>query len=69
MSGGGPSKAKLPPAPAPIPTPEDIDVQAAQKGEATRKRLRSQFGRASTILESNLGTTAQAKSPILGTVA
>ena len=70
LGGGGP-KPKLPPvaAPAPIPTPEDIDLQAARKGEAERKRARSRFGRAGTILtESTLGSTTQAKSPILGTV-
>ena len=69
MTGGGPSKAKIPPVPDPIPTPEDIDLQAAQKGEAERKRLRSRFGRAGTILtEDTLGATQQAKSSILGTV-
>ncbi len=67
MTGGGAKKTKLPPLPDPTPTPEDIDIQAAEKGEAERRRLRSRFGRASTIL-TELGTTTQAKSPILGTV-
>ncbi len=65
---GGGGSAKLPPPPDPVPTPEDIDLQATQAGEAERKRLRSRFGRQGTILtESTLGTTTQAKSPILGT--
>ena len=71
MSGGGTPKSKLPPIADPTPTPEDINLQAAQAGEAARRRLRSRFGRASTILtESTLGTTSstQAKSPILGVV-
>ena len=69
MTGGGVKKAKLPPMPDPTPVPEDIDLAAAKKGEAERRKIRSRFGRASTILdEDNLGTTAQAKSPILGTV-
>ena len=67
--GGGTKKTKLPPPPDPIPTPEDIDIQAAAKGEAERRRIRGKFGREGTILtESTLGTTAQAKSPILGVV-
>ncbi len=69
LGGGSTKKPVLPPLPDPIPTPEDIDIQAAQKGEAARRKARSRFGRASTILtESTLGTTTQAKSPILGTV-
>lgn len=66
--GGGSTKAtKLPPQPDPIPTPEDINLEATKKGEAERRRLRGRFGRSSTILtESTLGTTTQAKSPILG---
>ena len=67
--GGGGSKPKLPPVPPPIPTPEDIDIQALEKGEAERRRIRGRRGRAGTILtESALGTTAIAKSPILGVV-
>ncbi len=67
LGGGSPSKTKLPPVSDPTPTPEDVGIQAAEAGEAARKRLRSKFGRASTIL-TELGTTTQAKSPILGTV-
>jgi hypothetical protein len=66
--GGGPSKPDIPPLPDPTPTPEDINLQAVQKGAATRRRLRSKKGREGTILtESNLGS-AQGRSPILGTV-
>lgn len=70
MSGGGTKKPKLPPLPDPVPTLEDIDIQAAQKGEAERKKVRSKFGRAGTILSetTNLGTTTRGKSPILGVV-
>ena len=65
--GGGTSKPKLPPTPDPQPTPEEIDIQAIEKGEAERRRLRAQKGRGGTILtESNLGTTTAGKSPILG---
>ena len=69
--GGGAKKVKLPPVADPIPTPEEIDIQALQKGEAERRKIRSRRGRAGTILttaESPLGTTAAAKSPILGVV-
>jgi len=66
--GGGTSSSKLPPAPDPIPTPEDIDLQAAQKGEDERRKLRSKKGRGSTILTETLGVSEQAKSPILGVV-
>lgn len=67
MSGGGkPKAAKLPPVPDPIPMPEDINIQAMEKGEAERRRIRSRRGRAATILTEtdNLG----GKSPILGIV-
>ena len=68
MSGGG-EKVKLPPVADPVPTPEDIDLEATKAGEAERRRIRARRGRASTILtESTLGTTATAKSPILGVV-
>ncbi len=50
MTGGGTGKTKLPPVADPVPTPGDIDVQALQKGEAERRRLRSRRGRRSTIL-------------------
>ncbi len=66
--GGGSSKTKLPPISDPIPTPEEIDIQALEKGEAERRKIRSRRGRGSTILTETLGTTATAKSPILGTV-
>lgn len=67
--GGGKAAAALPPLPDPIPTPEEIDIQALEKGEAERRKIRSRRGRASTILtEATLGTTAIAKSPILGVV-
>ena len=70
MTGGGPSKPKLPPVAAPIPTPEEIDIEATAKGEAERRRIRGRKGLQSTILTEtdNLGTTTRAKSPILGTV-
>ena len=69
FTGGGGKKVDLPPVADPIPTPEDINIQALEKGEAERRRIRSRRGRESTILtESTLGTTAIAKSPILGVV-
>ena len=69
--GGGGKKADLSPIkePDPIPTPEEIDIQALEKGEAERRRIRARRGRAGTILtEATLGTTTTAKSPILGVV-
>jgi len=68
--GGGPSKPKLPPPPDPVPTPEDVELQAMQKGEAERRRLRGLRGRLGTILTEvdTLGATARTKSPILGIV-
>ncbi len=67
--GGGAPSAKLGPVPDPIPTQQEIDVQALEKGEAERRRIQSQSGRASTILtESTLGTATAGKSPILGVV-
>ncbi len=69
MSGGGGKKVDLPPIADPIPTPEEIDVQALQKGEAERRRIRSRRGRGGAILtEAGLGTTSAGKSPILGVV-
>ncbi len=69
MTGGGSKKMKLPPVADPIPTPEEIDIQALQKGEAERRKIKSRRGRESTILtEANLGTTTPTKSPILGVV-
>ena len=66
LGGGSPKKTVLPPAPDPIPTPEDIDLQAMEKGDAERRRIRARRGRESTILteSNNLG----GKSTILGTV-
>ncbi len=67
--GGGTKKTKLPPISDPVPTPEDINIQALQKGEAERRRLRPGRGRGGTILtEAKLGTAAATKSPILGVV-
>ena len=65
---GGGKKVKLPPVADPIPTPEDIDIQAQQKGEAERRRLRAKKGIASTILtEAPLGIVGRTqKSTILG---
>ncbi len=64
MTGSG-SKPKLPPVADPIPTPEDIDVQALQKGEAERRRLKARRGRRSTILtEGSLGVNE--KKSLLG---
>jgi len=71
LGGGDAGKTKLSPTtePDPIPTAEEIDIQAMEKGEAERRRLKSRKGRGGTILtESTLGTTAIAKSPILGVV-
>ncbi len=71
MSGGGPKKTTLPPVSSPVPTPEEINIQALEKGEAERRRIRARRGRAGTILtttEGTLGTTVAAKSPILGVV-
>ena len=66
--GGGAKKVKLPPVADPIPTPEEIDIQAQQKGEAERRRLRARKGRESTILtEAPLGIVGRTqKSTILG---
>lgn len=66
LGGGKPKKTELPPAADPIPTPEEINIQALEKGEAERRRIRARRGRAGTILTEadSLGT----KSPILGTV-
>ena len=67
MTGGGTSKPKLPPEPAPIPTPESIDIQAAQAGEARRRRLSAKRGRRGTILtEGELGDVDIARKTLLG---
>ena len=69
FKGGGGKKVDLPPLADPVPTPEEIDLQALKKGEAERRRIQLRRGIAGTILtESTLGTTAIAKSPILGVV-
>ena len=69
FKGGGGKKVDLPPLADPIPTPEEINLQALKKGEAERRRIQLRRGIAGTILtESTLGTTAIAKSPILGVV-
>lgn len=63
--GGGAKKVKLPPVADPIPTPEDIDIQALQKGEAVRRRLRARKGRGGTILTETLGVVDTQKKTIL----
>lgn len=50
MTGGGPSKTKLPPVADPVPTPESIDKGALQAGESERLRARKRKGRRGTIL-------------------
>ncbi len=68
LGGGSAKKVSLPPVSDPIPTPEDINIQAAKKGEAERRRIGLRRGRAGTILtEATLGLSP-AKSPILGVV-
>ena len=65
MTGGGAKKTKLPPISDPVPTPEDVDIQALQKGEAERRRLKARRGRRSTILtEGSLGVNE--KKSLLG---
>lgn len=66
MSGGGSGKAKLPPTPAPSPTPEDIDLQSIQKGDAERRRIKSQRGRRSTILTTVSPNNNLEKKSLLG---
>jgi len=71
MTGGG-SGTKLPPPPPPSPTPEDIDIQALEKGEATRKRLRGRKGRRGTILTDPTGLgvlDTPSKGTLLGDTA
>lgn len=61
---GGGKKPTLPPIADPIPTPEDIDIQALEKGEAERRRLKGRRGRRGTILtEAALDTN---KKTLLG---
>ena len=64
MTGGG-KKVDLPPIADPVPTPEDIDIQALQKGEAVRRRLRARKGRGGTILTEKLGIIDTEKKTIL----
>jgi hypothetical protein len=70
--GGGGGSPDLPPPPAPSPTPESVDIQAVEKGDAERRRLKSLRGRRSTILtEGTLGGDAtasgsQQKKSLLG---
>ena len=66
MSGGG-RKPTLPPIAAPIPTPEELNIEALQKGEAIRRRLRARKGRRGTILTEITGieNIAAQKSTIL----
>jgi hypothetical protein len=63
---GGGGSSKLPPPPAPSPTPEDIDLQAIQKGDAERRRIKGQKGRRSTILTEGVNQNNQQKASILG---
>lgn len=66
MTGGG-SKLKLPPLASPAPTPQDIDVQAQQRAEDVRRKLRSKKGRRGTILtEDVLGIGDTEKKSLLG---
>jgi hypothetical protein len=61
---GGPKTPTLPPPPAP-PQRSDAEIQA--EGTATRRRLASARGRASTILSAGQATdTPSAKRVLLG---
>ena len=67
MTGGGAKKTKLPPVADPIPAPQDIDIQAQQRAEDVRRKLRSRKGRGGTILtESVLGVGDTEKKSLLG---
>lgn len=67
MSGGGSRKPKLPPAPAPIPTPQEVDIEAQQRAEDVRRKLRARKGRRGTILtDPTLGLPDTEKKSILG---
>ncbi len=75
MSGSGkapktkpiPPLPKPPPLPDPIPTPQDIDIEAQQRAEDVRKKLRARKGRRGTILtEDVLGADDTEKKSILG---
>lgn len=66
MTGGG-SKPKLSPLASPAPTPTDIDVQAQQRAEDVRRKLRAKKGRRGTILtEDVLGIGDTEKKSLLG---
>ncbi len=66
MTGGG-SKTKLPPIADPIPVSQDINIQAQQRAEDVRRKLRSRKGRRGTILtESVLGVGDTEKKSLLG---
>ena len=67
MTGGGKIKPHLPPIADPIPIPQDIDIQAQQRAEDVRRKLRSKKGRRGTILtESVLGVGDTEKKSLLG---
>ncbi len=68
---GGGSKPKLPPIPDPVPTPQDIDIQATERAEDLRRKLKAKKGRRGTILTQEqdvgvLGAGDEQKKSILG---
>lgn len=67
MTGGGTKKPKLQPLASPAPTPQDIDIQAQQRAEDVRRKLRAKKGRRGTILtEDVLGFANTEKKSLLG---
>ena len=53
MSGSG-KKPKLPKAADPVPTPQDIDIEAQQRSDDVRRKLKSRKGRRGTILTKDV---------------